>query len=99
MARVHIFSNGFEFECWAEANCDRCVLWDNGCPLAEGIVDAFIHGSFASEIAARMGFRPELKAVLGWPCAERRETPPTEAEIAVREMRANGAAMLPGFSL
>lgn len=71
---VHIFSNGTEFSRWTSANCDRCTK-ELTCDLLfgpGGIGDAFLgDGKFSQTAADRMGFTPECKAILGWPCAEK----------------------------
>lgn len=99
---VHIFSNGFEFECWSAANCDRCTK-EPTCTLLRGdggIVDSFIDGLFTQKAADRMGYRPELSNTLGWPCAEFSDEPPVRApwpKPAAHVMRDAGAPTLPGL--
>lgn len=96
---VHIFSNGFEFECWSAANCDRCVKVKR-CSLLNGkggIVDSFADGLFSQKAADRMGFKPENKAVLGWRCAEFSDQRPPSKPRTKR--RAAGEVALPGLEV
>ena len=78
------FSNGTEFECWDDRNCDRCVkgAGNNGdalvCPIEEALTEAlFGDGEMRFEMAARMGLHererthaPDGLPYLGWPCKE-----------------------------
>jgi hypothetical protein len=98
---IHLFSNGFEGDCWQERNCDRCVKQD-ACDLQDALhQDSIIHdlpcGSVTLETASRLGYTDAYWNVLGWPCAERRadKEPPTPAAT---EMVKAGAGMLPGFA-
>jgi hypothetical protein len=96
--RIRLFANGFEYDCWQEANCDGCILYDPDepptCDLDAAIGEAmFTDGKVPAEIAARMGWTPECRAILGWSCKERLTEP---RPAAVERIRA-GAAMLPGF--
>jgi hypothetical protein len=72
---VYIFSNGFEYECWDEANCSRCVKEPTCDLLRGGITDSFLTGTFTQETADRMGYTPALSNTLGWPCNERELKP------------------------
>jgi len=95
---VHIFSNGFEFECWFARNCDRCVK-EPTCDLLRGdggIVDSFLTGLFTQKAADRMGYSAECIGVLGWPCAEFSDVP-TGPKPAAHVMRDAGALTLPGL--
>lgn len=98
---IHLFSNGFEFECWTERNCDHCVKDIMTCDLVAALFDdSEIHGlpsgNVTTETAERLGYTDEYIGVLGWPCKERQTDaePPTPA---AHEVRAAGAVMLPGF--
>lgn len=73
--RVHIFSNGFEWDHWEAANCDRCVKEPTCDLLRGGIAESFVSGDFAPATAARMGYTPDLSSTLGWPCKERELRP------------------------
>ncbi len=101
--RIRLFSNGFEFDCWDETNCDRCVKaqWVDEpitCDLWVAINDAMVgDGTFAPEIVSRFGWKEEYRAVLGWPCAEFQDEGSVEPKPAAHEMADAGAAMLPGF--
>lgn len=97
---VHLFSNGFEFECWTERNCDRCVRFPNCDLLAalftDGLAEGMYQGQVTPETAERLGYTDEYIGVLGWPCKERQaqDAPPAPAAV---EMVKAGAEMLPGF--
>lgn len=101
--RIRLFANGTEFECWEERNCSRCAKAPGGdersfCDLFDAIGEAmFGDGTFAPEIVARFGWKPEYRAVLGWPCGEFQAEGPVEPTPAATEMRRAGAAMLPGL--
>lgn len=101
---VHLFSNGFEHDCWDEANCCRCIKQPT-CDLINRLfTDSIDHdlpnGNVTEETARRLGYTRDYLRVLGWPCAERQpgvpgeEPPPDPAAV---EMRKAGAAALPGF--
>jgi hypothetical protein len=73
--RVRPFANGFELEHWEDRNCARCVRLARGCEIDIAITEAlFDDGSFAPEMADRMGWDESKRAVLGWACAERELT-------------------------
>ena len=62
--RVWAFSNGTEFDIWADANCNRCTKqydyekMEGHCDLEEAIMDAGASdGKVASEIAQRLGWK------------------------------------------
>jgi hypothetical protein len=104
--RIRIFSNGTEFSCWLENNCgDDCALactdWEDGepiCDLETALMDAYCSdGTISQEIATRLGWTPERRTVLGWPCAEYTTRPRGEPKSAMLEMIAAGAKPLPGF--
>ncbi len=103
--RIRLFSNGFEHDNFEARNCDRCVkIPPEGepgrCDLYDAITEAMCDdGTFAPEIVARFGWKPEYHAVLGWPCKEFQVEGPIEPKPAAREMQKAGATMLPGFSL
>ena len=95
--KVHIFSSGTEFSCWMRRNCDHCVKEETCDLLHGGIGAAFLgDGKFDQETADRMGFTPERKAELGWPCAEFSNVKP-EDKPAAHAMRDAGAMTLPGL--
>ena len=103
--RVRPFSNGFEYEVWQEANCERCVKAqtydaDTGiygpftCDIEEAVALACIgSGEITAEIAARMGWSVVNIAVLGWPCGE---FVPLDEPTDVM-LRRTGAVELPLF--
>jgi hypothetical protein len=101
---VHLFSNGFEFECWRARNCDRCIK-EPTCDLydalfSDGLQPGLYQGQVLPETAARLGYTDEYEGVLGWPCLERRPGAPGDAieeTPAAREVRKAGGVMLPGF--
>lgn len=98
--KVHIFSNGFEWDNWEAANCDRCTKAPTCDLLSGGIVDSFMDGLFSQETADRMGFTPECKSILGWQCAEFSDEPLVRApwpKPAAHVMRDAGAPLLPGL--
>jgi hypothetical protein len=107
---IHIFSNGFEFRCWEERNCARCVKGSGPdqlptCDLlaalfTDGLLDGLYQGQVLPETADRLGYTDEYLGVLGWPCKEREPGAPgqtPEPAPAQREMVKAGAAQLPGF--
>ncbi len=100
--RISLFSNGFEWDCWDEANCSRCVKAPrederSECDLYDAITDAMVNGGwFEPEIVTRFGWREDYRAVLGWPCAELQTEGPVEPPPAADEMRRAGAAALFG---
>ena len=53
--RVHVFSNGTEYEIWRGWNCDECTKsWE--CPIEDAIIFASGgDGLISREIAVRMG--------------------------------------------
>lgn len=100
--RIRIFANGFEYENWDARNCSNCALKphenDLGvCDIFDAIIDSMVtDGAFSPEIAIRMGFRDACRSILGWKCAEFRDTPAGPRPAAL-EMAKAGAAELPGF--
>ena len=101
--RIHLFANGYEYDNWEARNCDRCVKaptasWGGACDLNDAITEAMVtDGTFAPEIVARFGWKPEYHAVLGWPCKEFQAEGKIEPKPAAREMADAGAAHLPGM--
>lgn len=92
--RVHIWSNGTEFLIWDDNNCDRCIK-RAVCDLSDAITEAYFgDGTFAPEIAARLGVPEDGR--LEWWCKERR-TEEQGPDPACVEMARMGAARLPGF--
>jgi hypothetical protein len=68
--RVYVFSNGFEFDCWQERNCDRCAK-NRSCDLFDAImIGSAEDGLVSQDISERMGYSDDLRFVLGWPCKE-----------------------------
>lgn len=63
---IRPFSNGFEFESWYEANCNRCQK-EEDCDL----LTALFWPPISEEMAKRMGYEESNRVVLGWPCSER----------------------------
>lgn len=103
--RIHLWSNGFEFDHFEARNCARCVKSGDlenepSCDLYDAITEAMCgDGSFSPEIVARFGWQEEYRAVLGWPCKEFQAEGPIEPKPAAREMQEAGATMLPGFDV
>lgn len=102
--RIRLFANGFEFDCWDEKNCSRCVKASrdsesSSCDLFDAIGDAMWgDGTFHPKIVQRFGWKDEYIGVLGWPCAEFQAEGPIEPTPAAHEMAKAGAAQLPGFA-
>lgn len=102
---VHLFSNGFEFDCWTERNCTGCIVKVDMCPLIGRMFDDSIKyglpsGNVTARTAERLGYSTEYIGHLGWPCKARKTQPdprPSEASPAMRDMRRTGATPLPGF--
>lgn len=79
---VHVFSNGTQFMDWDEANCCRCTKggrWDREerptrpitCEIQRAIGDAmFSDGTFAPEMAERLGYSGANRERYCWPCSE-----------------------------
>lgn len=101
--RIRLFANGVEHEAFAERNCHQCVKAGDAytepqCDLLDAIIEAmFGDGTFAPEIVARFGWKPEYITVLGWKCAEFQAEGPVEPRPAAYEMARAGAALLPGL--
>ncbi len=103
---VHIFSNGWEYDCWSSRNCDRCVK-EPSCDLidalfTDSLVENLPNGSVKQETADRLGYKPEYIGVLRWPCAEIEQGLPGEQSVAppkpaAHVMRDAGAMTLPGL--
>lgn len=103
-AGVHLFSNGFEFECWTEANCAQCPRDYLSCDLASALFDdSLTHdlpsGNVTEATAARLGYTEDFLGHLGWPCKERETVAswPDGVPPAADEMAKAGATPLPGF--
>ncbi len=96
--RVHIWSNGTEFDIWESNNCCKCIKRDamttwGVCELRDAISMSMIEDcKFAPEIAARLGHAGEPWF---W-CSERR-TDEEGPKPAALEMAEAGALPLPGF--
>ena len=54
---IHTFSNGTQYECWAEGNCERCKWFD---PDEAGALCAFEMAGFLGIVS------PELARLFGW---------------------------------
>ena len=54
---IHTFSNGTDWECWADGNCYQCAYWDAD---TMGAACAFEGAAFLDLVA------PELAQLFGW---------------------------------
>jgi hypothetical protein len=109
LERIRPFSNGFEWDCWQERNCEVCPLAYNerarryDCEIQEALDLASIDdGTISAVIATKMGFPGDRSTRLGWPCAHRlkvRDFGPSGIQVLPidQQLRAAGAPMLPGM--
>ncbi len=71
--RIHIFSNGSQFNDWSASNCLRCTKWSGWdelptCDIDMALGEAYLgDGTVSQEIATRAGYDPDKYV---WPCGE-----------------------------
>lgn len=81
---IRPFANGFEYDCWTEANCEECSR--RRCTIKRAIEEAAsTDGTICREMARRMGFDQSRITRLGWPCPEK--IPKSESPSRQRNRR------------